>query len=136
MLQILQVLIVLTLSACAPIPSERRLRFVIEFSRHGARSPIHKTYDAAQWNTSGQLTAIGMRQHFLIGRELAYRYLGPGKLLNRQELDRQIVVRSTDYDRTIMSAQSQLYGLLYRTGQVFANDRTRWHAYLLHVYRF
>ena len=50
---------------------------VVEATRHGARAPISEyTWDTGSWPEGlGQLTGSGMRQHYLIGRELHRRYV-------------------------------------------------------------
>lgn len=90
------------------------LIFVAEVSRHGARSPT-KLYDfnKEHWdeNMLGELTSVGMRQHFLIGKELSSRYVKQLSLLSESLDSTQIYARSTDYNRTLQSAYSQLSGL-------------------------
>eukprot|EP01016_Furgasonia_blochmanni_P026019 TRINITY_DN27779_c0_g1_i2.p1 TRINITY_DN27779_c0_g1~~TRINITY_DN27779_c0_g1_i2.p1 ORF type:complete len:420 (+),score=55.97 TRINITY_DN27779_c0_g1_i2:64-1323(+) len=58
-----------------------------------------------------QLTDVGIRQHFLIGRELRYRYIEDLKFLSEFYDNSEIEVRSTDMTRTIQSAASQMLGL-------------------------
>lgn len=56
----------------------------------------------------GQLTGIGIEQHHRLGQYFRTRY---GSILNSTYNANEIHVRSTDYDRTLMSAQSNLIGL-------------------------
>mmetsp|Transcript_1180 Transcript_1180/g.2853 ORF Transcript_1180/g.2853 Transcript_1180/m.2853 type:complete len:424 (-) Transcript_1180:2542-3813(-) len=88
--------------------------FVTEVSRHGARSPT--TYfdwdNDGRWvQGPGELTPLGMRQHYLIGYELRNRYILQTPLLSSNFSTEEIYVRSTDYNRTLQSAYSQLQGL-------------------------
>lgn len=85
---------------------------VVEVFRHGARAPTDQyTWDTGTWNQGlGELTPSGMRQHYLNGQEFRNRYATIQDLLSPQYMSEQIYVRSTDVNRTIMSAQSQLLG--------------------------
>jgi hypothetical protein len=87
------------------------LRFVFEIFRHGARSPFlegGKDVYEVDWDGPGELTPVGMRMHYLLGarnRDVYGTYLGGNYDPNA------IYVMSTDTNRTIMSAYSQLQGL-------------------------
>lgn len=95
----------LVLSICAA-----EVVFLAEVCRHGARSPLTlMPWDLGRWDEgSGQLTAAGMRQHYILGLQLRKRY---PQLFNRSYSEHLFKVISTDVDRTIMSAESQLLGL-------------------------
>ena len=59
----------------------------------------------------GQLTGTGMSQHHVVGERLRKRYVYETGLLSTNYSRDEVLVRSTDYDRTMQSAQSQLMGL-------------------------
>lgn len=84
---------------------------VVEACRHGARSPLDVyAWDQGVWPQGlGELTPEGMRMHYLNGVEFRSRYAGT--VFSDTFYSSQIYVRSTDVNRTIMSAQSQLDGL-------------------------
>lgn len=91
------------------------LKLVHVLYRHGDRSPIHTyandIYKESDWPQGlGQLTIFGMQQEYVLGQFLRKRYIDCEFLspdYNRAEL----YVRSTSYDRALMSAYSVLAGL-------------------------
>jgi hypothetical protein len=91
-----------------------KIAFVNEVCRHGARAPFLDESDTRFPNGDGMLTASGMRQHYLLGKQLATRYVsteGEEKLLSEEFDPEEIYVRSTQVKRTIQSAESQILGL-------------------------
>ena len=105
----------LILSTLLFTSASSRLVGVVELCRHGARTPY--TF-ISQWDNNtvwpqgpGELLPEGMRQHYLIGTELRRRYMVQTQLLLPTYYQPEIFVYSTDYDRTLMSAQSQIQGL-------------------------
>ena len=93
--------------------STDNLYFVFEHFRHGARSPcegtfINKTDDlGGKWENYGALTNIGIRQQFLLGKRNREHY---DNFISKEYNSNEIKVYSTNYNRTIMSAQAQLLG--------------------------
>jgi hypothetical protein len=88
------------------------LRFVFEMFRHGARTPFineeGKDAFGEIWSGDSELTPLGMRMHYLLGirnREIYKDFL------SKQFDPNEIYIMSTDRNRTIMSAYSQLMGL-------------------------
>ncbi|KAL4428942.1 hypothetical protein ABPG74_011138 [Tetrahymena malaccensis] len=103
---LISVLILLLIST---IQVQAELQFVFEIYRHGARGPLGDWYDAnEQKYTYGQLTATGQRQHYNLGVQLRNEYSG---FLPDSYNHTQIYVRSSDVNRTLMSAASQLQGM-------------------------
>lgn len=89
------------------------LIFALDLVRHGDRTPLQQLPTVSHHWTQGlgQLTAKGMRQEFELGTKLHKRYIDEQHLLPAQYDAKTLYVRSTNYDRTLMSAQSLLLGL-------------------------
>ena len=102
-------LILITLIAKA----KSEIVFVFEHFRHGARSSVyidkHNTdiYDI-KWIGDGELTSVGMRMLYLIGVHIRTKY---NNIINKYTSPRELIVYSTDLNRTILSAESQLLGM-------------------------
>ncbi|KAB0398035.1 hypothetical protein E2I00_017707, partial [Balaenoptera physalus] len=111
-----------------PPTQARRLRFVTLLYRHGDRSPV-KTYpkdpyQEDEWPQGfGQLTKEGMLQHWELGQALRQRY---HDFLNTSYHRQEVYVRSTDFDRTLMSAEANLAGLFPPDGMQRFNPNISW----------
>lgn len=93
--------------------SNAKLLFVYEHFRHGARQPLeeienNKDYFNFTWNNIGELTAVGERMHYLLGLRNQIRY---HNFLSDHFDPREILVMSTNYNRTIQSALAHLQGM-------------------------
>lgn len=102
--------------AFVPTPTDDggKLIFATILYRHGDRTPIDPypsdPYKSPTfWNHTrwGQLTNEGKRQHFELGQWLKRRY---HSLVNETYDPEEILIRSTDVDRALMSAQANLAG--------------------------
>ncbi|ESN98287.1 hypothetical protein HELRODRAFT_84756 [Helobdella robusta] len=108
--------------------------------RHGDRSPI-KTYPTDPYGESiwpqgfSQLTNAGKRQHFELGKFLRSRYIDgkPYRLLNSSYNRYETEIRSTDTDRTLMSAYSNLAGLYPPADGQIWNDELAWQPIPVHT---
>lgn len=107
----------LMLSVLLTLPSllyaAETLVFAIDIIRHGDRTPlIQLPTPGYQWSEGlGQLTPRGMQQEFQLGTALRKKYVEQSQLLPEKYQYGSMYARSTDYDRTLMSAQSLLTGL-------------------------
>ncbi|XP_044260895.1 prostatic acid phosphatase-like [Tribolium madens] len=87
---------------------------VVVIYRHGDRTPIQPYprdpyRNASYWPVGfGQLTNLGKQHHFQLGQWLRQRY---GGFLSPHYSERDFYIRSTDVDRTLMSAEANLAGL-------------------------
>ncbi|KAI4831343.1 hypothetical protein KUCAC02_000890 [Chaenocephalus aceratus] len=122
-------------SVCGEAAAEKQLVYVTVLFRHGDRSPVKAyptdPYQEHDWPQGfGQLSQVGMKQHFELGQFLRNRYKG---FLNDSYDRNQIHVRSTDYDRTLMSAESNLAGLYPPAGQQVFNPNMPWQPIPVHT---
>uniref|UniRef100_UPI0037E91872 lysosomal acid phosphatase n=1 Tax=Semicossyphus pulcher TaxID=241346 RepID=UPI0037E91872 len=122
-------------SVCGEAAAEKTLVYVTVLFRHGDRSPV-KAYPTdphqeADWPQGfGQLSQEGMRQHLNLGTFLRNRYKG----FLKESYDRhEISVRSTDYDRTLMSAEANLAGLYPPSGQQVFTPTLIWQPIPVHT---
>ena len=83
---------------------------VFQVSRHGARSPIEQhEWSPARWAEGlGELTKHGRSQSYLVGSEVRDLYIVKSRVTSQNFNLSEVHVRSTDYPRTIMSAQALL----------------------------
>ena len=120
---IITIIIIISLSSIKSASnnngSSEKIRFVFELCRHGARTPYSglgqpnfKDYFSENWIGIKELTPIGIKQHFYLGLRNRIRYMdSPEPLLNKKYDAREILVYSTNSNRTILSANAQLQGL-------------------------
>jgi acid phosphatase len=105
-------------TAAAVVAAEDAAVFSVVIHRHGDRSPVDclplaVDADCRYWADDGygMLTDMGMDQLHNLGVNLRQRYVVDFGMLNATYQREDVSVRSTDYDRTLMSANSLLTGL-------------------------
>ncbi|XP_072186650.1 prostatic acid phosphatase-like [Excalfactoria chinensis] len=118
-----------------PATAEKELKFVVAVFRHGDRSPVVNfptdLHKESEWPQGfGQLTKTGMQQLFELGQYTRKRY---SNFLNSTYNRKEFYIQSTDYDRTIMSAQSYLSGLFPPTSSQIWNPDLLWQPIPVHV---
>ncbi|CAO4363761.1 unnamed protein product [Caenorhabditis nigoni] len=97
--------------------SNIKLEFVQSMWRHGERSALVDLYPIYEkdWiyggGGLGELTAIGMGEMNDFGRLIRQRYVNTFNFLKPKYASKEVYVRSTDLNRTIISAMSMLYGM-------------------------
>ena len=102
-----------SLLLAAAAGAQDRLVFVVDIIRHGDRTPLSDIPAAPHaWPQGrGQLTPAGMEQEYRLGARMRAEYVDRRQLIPASYAPGTIYVRSTDIDRTLMSAQSFLMGL-------------------------
>ncbi len=107
------VLLAIGLFASGLANAKSSVIFAIDIIRHGDRTPIKEmSNDSYLWPEGlGELTALGMHQEFTLGQKLRKLYVQQYGLLPNNYTGATLYVRSSDYNRTLMSAQAALLGL-------------------------
>ena len=104
-----------------------KLLFVWEHFRHGARGPYcyfdkvnWKDYLNEKWDGEGELSPLGMRMHYLLGVSSKQKY---SNFLSKTYNPNEILITSTNVNRTILSAFSTLQGLFNFSTTNTLNDK-------------
>lgn len=112
---------------CGVAWAEEEVKMIIEITRHGTRMPIDWALDE-EWTKGlqpGELTNVGKRMHYLLGKEVAQRYQNIfGKRLKHD----QFYIRSTNIPRAINSGICHMFGLWDQFSKYklpFSNNDTR-----------
>lgn len=115
----------LLVSSCAF--AHEKLIFTIDVVRHGDRTPLIASPEMEKlWPQGlGQLTPRGMRQEYDLGKILRQRYVHEYHLLPEHYNINTMTVRSSGMARTMMSAQSLLFGLYPLGTGPSLNDTSR-----------
>ncbi len=114
----------LHIALLVPTLGRDKLVFVAEYARHGARHPKMKL---AKWvHDPMGLTSAGMRQHYILGRELRKRYVEDRHLISPRYRPAEISLQASSKTRTIASAYAELAGLyVHGSGHTLADDSQR-----------
>lgn len=112
------------------------LKVVHLLFRHGDRTPINPypkdPYKAAsEWPVGfGQLTSLGKQEQLRLGQWVRARYSG---FLGADYSEKEVYVRSTDVDRTLMSASAHLAGLFPPHGYLQFDPDLAWQPVPVHT---
>ncbi|VDM07194.1 unnamed protein product [Wuchereria bancrofti] len=111
----------LSLILIATTVTTDELIFIQIVWRHGDRAPIFTyptdTHQEEAWPYGwGELTQLGMMQQFALGRLIRQRYIEEDyNFLSQNYKPKELYIRSTDVNRTLISAMANLAGM-YPTG--------------------
>lgn len=99
-----------------PIKTADKLRWSFELFLHGASTPNHLSEEYKdlfnhEWIGQNELTGVGLRQSFLVGYRDRLRYIEEKQLITSSYDPRDILVLSTETNRTIMSSYANIHGL-------------------------
>ena len=106
------------------IISGEKVIFAFQMHRHGARAPylgVENNLDfyKEEWIDKEELTNMGKRMLYLLGVKTRKRYMEQTKLLSKEFSPQEILIRSTDVNRTIESVECFIQGLYpHGTGPV------------------
>ena len=110
--------LIVLLFSFSTINSDQKLIFVMTHFRHGARAPQnfydqekYLDYVKEHWDIPGELTGVGQRMHYLLGIRNRLRYVEKEKFLSEKFDAHEILIYSSNLNRTMLSASSQLQGL-------------------------
>ena len=96
--------------------NNEKLVFVQTLCRHGARAPINLKNGTdmlgVNWESPGEITPIGKRMEYLLGLINRDRYItGKYKFLSDKFNPHELLIYSSDVNRTLESMTSQIQGL-------------------------
>jgi len=111
------------------------LRLLQVLFRHGDRNPLTAYPEdpyGSYWTQQGlgELTSLGKQQHYELGQYLRTRYEG---FLQVDYNPDYVYVRSTDVDRTLMSALTDLAGLYPPTSDQLWDENLDWQPIPVHT---
>ena len=91
-------------------------KLILELARHGARAPSvmydFTTPEQANFPAPMELTQLGVDQHYALGEYIRGKYFADDPQLSSKTMKEALVyAQSTNKNRTLQSATSQLQGL-------------------------
>lgn len=115
--------------------TDEKLIFLITHYRHGARAPNNLDDNfldtlKEKWTNPGELTGIGERMHYLLGFRNRKRYIEEKHFLSEKYDPHEILIYSSFYNRTLVSAASQLQGFYPQNeglGETLTEEKKKMH---------
>lgn len=100
--------IFVALLACSLVSAASESVFLAQLTSEGARSPNGENIFECKFDFgSNEITSLGLRQHYLVGSDLATNFQENLKL-DKVYSPWQVNVRSTNHNMTLMGAQAEL----------------------------
>uniref|UniRef100_A0A0K0FLE0 Lysosomal acid phosphatase n=1 Tax=Strongyloides venezuelensis TaxID=75913 RepID=A0A0K0FLE0_STRVS len=123
--------IILLLFIIISIISAKDLVLIQALWRHGDRSPSgsypNDPYPESFWPVPwSELSPLGMDQHFRQGLKIKQRYVEQFRFLNSTYHKSEVSARSTDVDRCLASAYSNLAGLYSDSTTSYPTNNSMW----------
>ena len=85
--------------------------------------------DPKKWIGKEELSSVGLRQHYLLGFRNRIRYINDGKTFLKTQFDpHEILIYSSNINRTMVSASSQLQGFYPQdaeTGETLTDEKIK-----------
>ncbi|OAF70350.1 hypothetical protein A3Q56_01878 [Intoshia linei] len=123
-------------TSLAIISSEKyQIINAVAFSRHGNRSAIYfMDGDAALWPEGpGQLLKSGKIAAYQLGVFYHTRYVLKNALISEKYMHDEVYIRSTDVDRTLMTAYCVEAGLFFPSADEMWNSQIKWQPIPTHT---
>lgn len=111
----------ITLALARIAKAERQIIFLTEIINRGANTPYRLSYynnvpEYAKRYGESELTSVGYRQHYLLGKQLKKDYAP--FFDNIDVSKKEVAVRSMMRNKTFESAQAHLNGLFQRKMEI------------------
>jgi hypothetical protein len=117
---VLGLFLIVSLALCSNV----ELVQVINFCRHGARTPNSFEYRPRQYaEDQGELTTLGLLQGYLLGQEMRERYIERSNFLSSELKTSEVYVKSSFKSRTLKTAVAILNGMFpQESGEAHYNN--------------
>ncbi|XP_066251828.1 prostatic acid phosphatase-like isoform X1 [Euwallacea similis] len=136
-MDVLILVVVAGLAWASPVRDDDELKAVVVLFRHGDRTPLSSWPNDEYFGNetlfpegTGQLINSGKERHYELGQWFRERYDG---FLPKKYHHDYIYVQSTDVDRTLQSAASNLAGLFPPEDEQVWNRNLLWQAIPIHT---
>ena len=125
----MNIIILILFSIFQKISLEKNIRLAINLYKHGVSSPKNLTKEnkdifGENWENKDELTAVGLRQEYLIGYINYIRYIKKLSFLNENYDPRETLFYSINSNKSIVSSYAQSQGFFYpNTGLILTEKQ-------------